>query len=586
MRAKNQKPNRLASVLLCALLMGCGSEAESDSQTSNSGSATAGQAGAIWFEDVAKASGVDFVHTYGPRRWWIPEVTGSGLGLFDMDADGDLDLYLLQGGDLEDFDREKGLLAKGVDAPTNRLYRNDGKGNFEDVTEAAGVGHTGFGMGCAVGDYDQDGKLDLYVTNLGPNVLYRNLGGGRFENVTPGSGAGGKDWSSAASFVDFDGDGWEDIFVVNYLLWEPSDETICPDLRGDPSYCDPNRYRGPAQDRLYRNRGDGTFEDVSKRVGLDQQFGNGLGLVWGEIDKDRGIDFYVANDGNANQYWVHTRDASGGIRLVDQAMIRGCALSGNGQAEAGMGTCLEDINRDGSWDFLVTHLTGQTNTFYMGGARGFRDQTARSGTSGASLVPTGFGVGLADFDHDGWADMYVANGRVTPAERPTLAEFPLAEEDQVFRGAAGGKLTLLDPPSGTQSPAVRVSRGAAFGDIDNDGDVDVIVSDNGARLRILRNVADKGSNRWATWSVLERNGLPAVGAVLRFDSPSGTVQRQVQRTSSYCASNDPRINVGLGSEDKVDAVQVTWLDGTIENFGPLKAGEFASLQRGQGRSAD
>lgn len=546
------------------VVSGCGSDKVT---TQGSDSKTAQQD--FWFEDVAEASGVDFVHSFGPIRYWLPEVMGPGVGLFDMDNDGDLDLYATQGGD---------LLLEPKDQPTNKLYENQGDGTFVDVTAKAGVGDTGYGMGCAVGDYDSDGFLDLYVTNLGDNVLYRNLGDGTFENVTATAGVEAPGWSTSTGFLDFDGDGLLDLYVAQYVDWRAKDEKACFTQRGAPTWCHPNNYRGPQRDVLYRNKGDGTFEDVTMEKGLSAVYGNGLGLAWGQLDKKPGLDIYVANDGMANQLWSGKLDG----KWEDRALLMGCALSGEGTAEAGMGVCLEDLNRDGAWDLVVTHLGGETNTFYMGGRRGLKDKTSRSGTAIASQPYTSFGVGLADFDHDGRLDMYVANGRVMDSIPRISDENVLVEPDQVYRGFEGGRFEELLPRGGTKTEVLTVARSAAFGDIDNDGDVDVVVGNNGGTLRILRNVAKK-SGAAVQLHVLEADGLAAVGAILHMKVGDENRMRQVQRTYSYCSSHDPRVHVGLGAKSTIDSVSVTWLDGEVEEFGPFPAGKPATLKRGSGR---
>lgn len=551
---------RSLSLAFLALTAGCGGDG-ADVPTSGA------PASSGWFEEVAATSGVEFLHVPGPVRYWMPEIAAGGLGLFDMDGDGDLDLYAVQSGDLA-------VDAPGAEAPANRLFENQGDGTFVDVTERAGVGDTGYGYGCAVGDIDGDGRPDLYVTNVGPNVLYRNLGGGRFEDVTEAAGAAGAGWSSAASFLDIDGDGDEDLFVVNYLEWSPEVERECKGPRGNPSYCAPTAYGAETSDTLLLNRGDGTFEDVSAAKGLGEREGNGLGLVWGQLDSSPGLDVYVANDGNANQLWSWR--ASG--PLVDRAMEMGCALSGNGVAEASMGVCLEDIDRDGRWDLMISHLAGETNTFYMGGGRGYRDRTSRTGTTSASLARTGFGMGLADFDHDGWLDLFVANGRVIYPSQPEDPERPFAEVDQLYRGQPGARFEDLGPNAITGAPLITVGRAAAFGDLDGDGDVDICTMEYGGPLRILRNVAPKAGGA-ATLSVLERDGSPAVGAVVRYELAGTSVMRQVQRTYSYCTTNDPAIHVGLGDQAQLASVEVTWLDGTRQTFGPVAAGDRAVLRR-------
>ncbi len=567
-------------VLLALLsVLGCGGDSNGDAPANSArpdaagAGSTEGSGSSVWFQDVALSSGVRFQHGFGPTRLWMPEVAGSGLALFDMEGDGDLDLYALQGCDLDPDP------ASATPSGGNRLFENQGDGSFIDVTEEAGVGDTGFGMGCAVGDYDGDGRLDLYVTNLESNVLYRNLGDGRFEDVTQTSGTACSVWSTSAAFVDYDLDGHLDLYVVNYLVWDSSDEAACKNGRGERTYCDPNRYQSPERDTLFRNRGDGTFEDVSEAAGLGAAFGNGLGLVWGHLDDRPGVDFYVANDGMPNQLW----SASGNGTFEDRAMVLGCALSGNGVAEAGMGACMEDMDRDGKWDLLVTHLSGETNTFYMSSRRGYRDRTSSSGTMGSSLSSTGFGVGMADFDHDGWLDVYVANGRVTHPGKPVDRARPLAEYDQVYSGKPGGGFTELDPGQVQSPQALTVSRGAAFGDIDGDGDVDVCINDYCGQLRILRNVAPK-KGASLTLSVLEKDGQAALGAVVRFRDQGTSIQRQVQRAYSYCASNDPRLHFGLEEGTSIEQVEITWLDGTKETFGPVAAGGRVELKRGTGDS--
>ena len=565
------------AVLFVAGVASCGSKGDEgpsgsgvDSPSTAGGSrATESGSGAVWFEEVAAASGIDFVHQYGPKRFWIPEVTGSGVGLFDADGDGDLDLYALQACDLEGDPEEQ---------PTNRFYVNDGRGRFEDQTEAAGLGHPGFAMGCTAGDYDGDGDVDLYITNVGPNVLYQNQGDGTFVDVTEAAGVQVPAWSTSAAFLDYDGDGHTDLFVTNYLVWQSSHEVGCFGQGGEQAYCNPNRYQGPERDTLLRNKGDGTFEDVSLAVGLKAAFGPGLGVVWGHWNDDRYPDLYVANDGEANQLWYGEK----GGTFREEALLMGAALSGNGQKEAGMGIVMGDLDRNGTWDLFVTHLRGQTHTFYSGGRRGFRDATRKTGTATSTKPYTGFGVGWFDFDHDGFEDLYIASGRVT-LSRPVLSEDNvLAEPDQVFPGLAGGRFGEALPNGGLAQEALTVGRGAAFGDLDGDGDVDVVVNNNGGALSVLRNVAPK-RGKAVTLRLLGAQEVDDAGAQVDVQVGDQLRRMQSQRASSYCTSNDPRVHVGLGSAPAIDRAVVTWTDGFQEVFGPFEAGTQVDCVRGQGR---
>lgn len=543
--------------LAAAGLAGCSKEAG----PRDAGSPAA--APGAWFQEVSARAGVRFRHRVGrERRLWFPEILGAGLGWGDVDDDGFLDLYLVQSGDLED----PTLAPEG-----NRLFRNRTDGTFEDVTEGAGVGDRGYGMGCTFGDVDNDGHLDLYVTNFGPNVLYRNRGGGSFEDATARARVGDARWGTSCAFADYDADGDLDLFVVNYVNWSKEREVACSSTYAKKDYCSPRNYSAPAADVLYRNEGGGVFTDVSEAAGITRSFGNGLGLGVGDFDGDGRLDFYVANDQMPNQLWINHGDGTFG----DEALLAGCAVDKDGKAEAGMGCMVFDYQEDGDLDLFLTHLEGETNTLYVCDAGQFSEVTDRAGLAAPSLKYTGFGVGCFDFDLDGWRDLFVANGRVIASSDSAN---PLAEANQLFRGLDGERFeeVPLELPAG-------ISRGAAFGDYDNDGDVDLAYSDNDGTAKLLQNLRQPGGH-WLELRVLDEHGKDALGALVRVDRGALRRTTPVQVASSYCSSNDPRVHFGLGGSSGALQARVSWLDGTQESFGPLEVDRQHVLRKGAGRS--
>tara|TARA_R110002072_G_scaffold295934_4_gene467210 strand:+ start:5335 stop:7023 length:1689 start_codon:yes stop_codon:yes gene_type:complete len=531
-----------------------------------------------WFQDVAAEVGIEFRHSIGPKRHYMPEITSSGLGLIDYDGDGDQDVFVCQGGDLED---------PSSSPMTDRLYRNNGDGTYTDVTEGSGIGDPYFSFGPTVGDYDGDGDLDLYVGNVGPNALYRNDGDGKFVNVAKELGCDLDIWTTSTAFLDYDRDGDLDIFACTYLRWSPAIEHDCPSAEGPQGYCGPTRYNAASSDRLLRNDGPAGFQDVTAEVGIQGTVGTSLGVVWGDLDEDGEIEIFVSIDGMENHLWDPVEDGQfKNIAPRDQV-----ALNGRGNAEAGMGVLMADLNEDLQFDIYIAHLRGESNTLYTRkGTQGFRDGTLRSGLSSPSMAFTGFGVGAADFDHDGHLDLYLANGRVTYA-RPFFDDTkPYAEPDQVYRGLGGGRFEeyVLDPTplaerpghGGTTPEVYEAGRGAVFTDIDGDLDIDIILNNYEGGLRVLRNIAPKRGAALIL-DVRERDGLPACGA--RVQVTFGDQKRlvQVQSTSSFASAVDPSVHVGLGDAERIDTVLVQWLDGTTDTFGPFEAGAVHSLKRAQ-----
>ncbi len=532
--------------------------------------------GTTLFQEAASEIGLDFQHfADASDHFRLPEIMGGGVALFDYDGDGDLDAYMLQGTSLDpSAEREH-------DSGGSRLFENDivpsGNLAFRDVTDQAGVGFGGYAMGVAVGDYDGDGHPDMYVTALGPNVLLRNRGDGTFESV---DGPQDQRWSASASFVDFDRDGDLDLFFVNYVDFVVTNNKSCFAPSGARDYCNPSVYN-PVPDRLFRNEGGGRFKDVSVAVGLGVVFGNGLGVTAADFNGDGWQDLYVANDGTENQLWINQE----GERFEDRAMLSGTAVNGDGRPEAGMGVLAADFDQDGDEDLLLTHNTLETNTLYLNGGKGnFRDATNQFGLGGPSRPFTGFGLAWADFDHDGWLDAYVANGAVTVLETLRGHPHPFHQEDQVFRGRDGGFALVAESLAwGSVEPLV--GRGVAAGDVDLDGDIDLVVANNNGRARLYLN--QTGGRRWLrarlSGDSQNRNGIGArIG--LRFEDGS-TVWRRLSRDGSYLSSNEAVAHFGLPDGTVPTSLEVLWPDGLRERFSAPVLGTSVTLHKGEGNDA-
>ena len=523
-----------------------------------------------WFSEEAHERGIDFEHHSGfDGRPMMPEMMGGGVALADLDSDGDLDAYLVQSGRVD-----KTLAAE---FSANRLYMNRGDGHFDEVAGAAGAGDRGYGMGVAAGDYDNDGDIDLYVTNLGPNVLLQNDGTGSFTDVTAESGVGDPRWSTAANFVDLDLDDDLDLFVVNYINWTPEIERECYVKTFYVTYCGPTAYGVPAMDRLYRNNGDGTFTDVTKAAGIDVAFGNGLGNVAADFNADGLADLFVANDGTTNQLWMN----AGGLRFKEECVLWSCAMDSDGIEKAGMGVASADVDDDGDSDLLVVNLERQTDSFFRNEGSYFFDATRLIGLGTTSLRHTRFGVALADFDNDGRLDLYEANGKIAlsgPAEGDGYAEPNTLYRGSINDGAI--RFDELDPTGGVSSGLVHTSRAVASGDIDDDGGIDLVVINRDAPAYVLMNRANRGN--WARFRVRTASGRDAHGATVSATVGGRRLSRDVQRSASYLASNDPRVHFGVGTETRLHNVVVRWPGGSEEAFGDLAAGETHDVRQGEG----
>ncbi len=535
------------------------------------GSATT-DPGPPWFDVVPPSSGLDFRHSTGKTgRFYLPEMETGGVGLIDYDGDGWLDIVCIDGGSLE---------PGKPTAPKHRLYRNLGGWKFADVTASSGlVCPDGYGMGCAVGDYDGDGRPDLYVTQLGSNRLFRNNGNGTFADVTAKAGVAVNSMSTGAAFVDYDGDGHLDLVVVNYVRWTPSAEMECYSSGGRRDYCSPLNYHAPAPTVLFHNRGDGTFEDATVAAGLSKSYGNGFGIATGDFDHDGRVDLYLANDAMPNQLWLN----QGNGRFLEDASLRGCALNALGVPRAGMGVVAVDLLQRGWLDLFVTHLAGEGNGLFLNQNGNFLDSVTPDGPMAGSLPNTGFGLAFADFDNDGELDLYVANGRVRlGTDQPDPAD-PYAEASTLRRGLGGGRFAEV-PRAGLANQLLATSRGLAAGDLDNDGAVDLVVVNRDGPVRVLRNRAAAGKH-WLGLRLLDPAGHETRNAVVRVEAGGRILWRQDQPNQGYCSSHDPRVHFGLGHAAGAAHAWVRWADGKSEDFGPLAADRLHELRAGKGRPA-
>ncbi len=547
--------------------------------------------GTVLFRDQAQAAGIDFVHFNGMSgEKYYCEMVGAGGALFDYDNDGDLDLYIVQGNMLGPGKALKDALfpPRVPLTPGDRLFRNDleiladgsRKLRFTDVTKASGIEATGYGMGVAAADVDNDGWIDLYVANFGRNQLYRNNGDGSFREAELPKEAATR-WSVSAAFLDYDRDGWLDLFVGNYVNFSFSHTKDCFGSTGRVDYCGPLSYE-PVPDQLFRNRGDGTFEDASGASQIARQYNGSLGVVTADFNLDGWIDLYVANDQRPNHLWMNQKDGT----FSNEALLAGCAFNKDGKAESSMGVDAADIDNDGDEDLFMTHLRNETNTLYRNDGSGwFEDQSSGTRLAPPSVPFTGFGTGFLDYDNDGWLDVLALNGHVSNLE--SLAKdndpYPLHQPNQLFRNVDGDQFEDVTSGAGPVFELSEVSRGGAFGDVDNDGDTDVLVVNNNGPARLLIN--QMGQRRhWLGLRLMDRRlNRDLLGTRVAVFLPAGrTLWRRVRTDGSYASSNDPRLLFGLGDETRVLKVRAEWTDGTQEEWGGLPVDQYSVLYRGSG----
>jgi len=578
---------RLALVVLAAVTMvSCGgSKAPATTTTTSTAQDES------YFVEQAAAAGIDFVHFNGMSgEYYYPEIMAPGVGLFDFDNDGDLDLYLVQSQMLGKGKTIKDALFPPKGPLKDRLYRNDltvgadGKKtlHFTDVTEQAGINIQTYGMGVAAADVDNDGFVDIYRTGLTEGVLLHNNGNGTFTDITAKSGTANKGgWGVSAAFVDIDRDGWLDLFVGNYLLYSVEGDIDCLSVTGQHDYCPPNSYR-PQPSKLYRNKGDGTFVDITKTALVGGAYGPALGVSTADFNNDGWMDIYVGNDGMPNQLWINQKNGT----FKDMAFLNGAAVNGQGNSEASMGVDAGDYDNDGDEDIFITNWLAQMNILYQNqGNAVFEDRKAASGLGAPSLAKTGFGTAWLDFDNDSWLDLMTLNGSVSMIEAQARAKdpFPLKMLNQLFRNLGNGRFEDVSARGGEPFKLLDVSRGAAFGDIDNDGDEDVVVGTaNGPTRLFINNVGNK--NHWIGLRLIGVGGRDMIGARVSIVRPSGpTIWRRSRSDGSYASANDPRVLVGLGTSTAPVTVRVQWPDGKMEEWADQAIDRWTTLKQGSGK---
>jgi hypothetical protein len=541
------------------------------------------------FTECAKESGIDFVHFNGMSgAHYYPEVMGSGVALFDYDNDGDLDIFLVQGAMLGNRDISQATFAPQLPL-RGRLYRNDSVKHpdgsctlkFVDVTEESGIRATGYGMGVAAADFNNDGWVDLYITNFGHNQMWRNNGDGTFTDITKESGTDVAGWSCSATFVDYDRDGWLDLFVANYVDFRFVNQNKCLAPSGVEDYCGPLAFN-PLPNRLFRNRRDGTFEDVTASSKIGNEFYGALGVISADFNGDGWPDIFVTNDMRPNQLWINQRDGT----FKNEALLAGCGLNRDGGSQSSMGIDAGDLFSRGFEDLVITNLTGQYAYLYANDGKGwFEDRSFESGIASATRHSTGFGVRMLDYDNDGFLDLLMVNGGVTLIEEQMRkgSLYPLAQSNLLFHNNGKGQFENVTSRAGAAFSLLEVGRGAAFGDIHNDGDIDVVlVNNNGSARLLVNNVGHK--KPWIGFRMVgsksNRDMLGTRVAVFRRNAP--TLWRRVHNDGSYCSSSDPRVLFGLGENTEITKVQAHWVSGRVEEWTGLPPGKYTTLREDSG----
>src|SRR5712672_1519786 len=530
----------------------------------------------IQFRDVTQTAGIRFVHNnaaFGKK--FLPETMGPGVAFIDYDNDGWPDIFIVNGMDWP------GHVQKHS---TPKLYHNNHDGTFTDVTHKAGLDVEMMGMGVAVGDYDNDGYDDLFVTAYGQRHLFHNNGNGTFTDVTQKAGLQGpKEFSTSAAWVDYDKDGHLDLVVANYVQWSPETDLYCTLDGKSKSYCTPESYKGTSV-RLWHNRGNGTFEDATQKAGLGEPTSKTLGVAVLDFDNDGWPDLLFSNDTQPNKLYRN----NGNGTFTEKAVVAGVAFSEDGVARAGMGVDTADYDRTGNTSLMITNFSNQMISLYHNEGKGlFVDEAPRSEVGRASLLTLGFGCFFFDYDLDGWPDILVVNGHIDPDIQKVQVNVKYAEPPHLFRNLGKGKFAEVTKSVGAEFALARVGRSAAYADVFNDGRLDVLLSTNGGAVHLFRNVAAKGSSASSNHSVRfkligTKSNRDGIGAVVRVTSSDGTQMQMLKSGSSYLAANELVLTFGLGQTSKANAVEIRWPSGQVDKLLNVNAGQTVTVTEGKG----
>ena len=522
------------------------------------------------FTDVTTKTGIRFRHEDGRSgAYYFLETLGAGAAWFDYDEDGDVDIYFVNGADLPGMKSEV--------TPTNVLYRNDGDGTFTDVTDEAGVGDSGYGFSCAVGDYDNNGFPDLYITNFGANVLYRNDGDGTFTDVTMQAGVGNPSWGASAAFADYDNDGYLDLFVANYVEFEVESNPECGTI-GVRTHCGPGAFQGTAS-VLYRNDGDGTFINVTRKAGVRNPNGKGMGVIWCDYDNDADLDLFVAND--KVEDWLYRNEGDGTFK--DVGLTSGVALNEMGAPYSSMAPVFGDIDNNGWFDLVITNFQDEPNSVYYNDGDGFfSDITYRSGIGGPTLIRLAWGADFADLDNDSWLDLFVATGHLEENVHLLNPTTTYPQQNQLFLNRGDCTFGDVSDSSGDGLLLKKVSRGAAFGDYDNDGDVDVLITNSHQSPDLLRNDT-VNQNHWLVFATVgTRSNRSGIGARVKVTASGSVQMREVKSGASYPSHSDMRLHFGLGESAMAEHVEIRWPSGLMEHYKDVETDQFLIATEGKG----